>query len=143
MNFLRVFAVCGRTRNFLRFLADRILIFLRLECNLTFHRLHVLAAQEVLAPRLARALFSGCTICLHQYNQVLSATHCQISLLLRNGGAKALTLERCAHLGISVSHSSAIRMHQKLLLRKVPKQQLGGKIHLQKHFKFVILKKQR
>ena len=31
VNFLRVFAVCGRTRNFLRLLVDRILNFLRLE----------------------------------------------------------------------------------------------------------------
>ena len=44
---------------------------------------------------------------------MLSATHYRISLLLLNGGAKALTLERCAHLGISVSHSSAIRMQSK------------------------------
>ena len=53
------------------------------------------------------------SVCLHQYNQMLSATHYRISLLLLNGGAKALTLERCAHLGISVSHSSAIRMQSK------------------------------
>ena len=44
---------------------------------------------------------------------MLSATHYRISLLLVNGGAKALTLERCAHLGISVSYSSAIRMQLK------------------------------
>ena len=31
VNFLRLFAVCGWTRNFLRLLAERILIFLRLE----------------------------------------------------------------------------------------------------------------
>ena len=31
VNFLRLFAVCGRTRNFLRLLADRILNSLRLE----------------------------------------------------------------------------------------------------------------
>ena len=31
VNFLRLFAVCGRPRNFLRLLADRILNFLRLE----------------------------------------------------------------------------------------------------------------
>ena len=53
------------------------------------------------------------SICLHQCNQMLSATHYRISLLLLNGGAKALTLERCSHLGISVSHSSAIRMQSK------------------------------
>ena len=53
------------------------------------------------------------SICLHQYNQMLSAIHYRISLLLLNGGAKALTLERCAHLGISVSHSAAIKMQSK------------------------------
>ena len=31
VNFLRLFAVCGRTRNFLRLLADRIFYSLRLE----------------------------------------------------------------------------------------------------------------
>ena len=44
---------------------------------------------------------------------MLSSTHYRISLLLLNGRAKALTLERCAHLSISVSHSSAIRMQSK------------------------------
>ena len=53
------------------------------------------------------------SICLHQYNQQLSAAHYRISLLLLNGSAKALTLERCARLGITVSHSSAIRMQTK------------------------------
>ena len=33
VNFLRVFAVCGRTRDFLRLLVDRILNFLRLEVH--------------------------------------------------------------------------------------------------------------
>ena len=53
------------------------------------------------------------SICLHQYNQMLSATYYRISRLLLNGRAKVLTLERCAHLGMSVSHSSAIRMQSK------------------------------
>ena len=53
------------------------------------------------------------SICLHQCNQLLSANHYRTSLLLLNGGAKAMTLERCSHLGISVSHSSAIRMQRR------------------------------
>ena len=68
VSFLQVFAVCCRTCNFLRLLADRILIFSRLKllqikCNVTsFHRLRVLAVQELLAPLLAHALFLGCTV---------------------------------------------------------------------------------
>ena len=38
-------------------------MFLRINRNLTsFDRLRVLAAQELLAPLLARALFLGCTV---------------------------------------------------------------------------------
>ena len=68
VSFLQVFVVCCRTCNFLRLLADRILIFSRLKllqikCNVTsFHRLRVLAVQELLAPLLAHALFLGCTV---------------------------------------------------------------------------------
>lgn len=61
------------------------------------------------------------SICLHQYNQQMSAAHYRISLLLLNGGAKALTLQRCAGLGISVSHSSAIRMQTKAAAPNVSK----------------------
>ena len=40
--------------------------FLRIKCNLTsFQRLRVFAAQEPLAPLLARALFLGCTVMEH------------------------------------------------------------------------------
>ena len=53
------------------------------------------------------------SICLHQCNKLLSANHYRTSLLLLSGGAKAMTLERCSHLGISVSHSSAIRMQRR------------------------------
>lgn len=60
------------------------------------------------------------SICLHQYNQQMSVAHYRISLLL-NGGAKALTLQRCAGLGISVSHSSAIRMQTKAAAPNVSK----------------------
>ena len=71
VNFLRLFAVCGRTRNFLRLLADRILNSLRLKRNLTsFCRLRVLAAQELLAPLLARALFLGCTVSTPKTNPI-------------------------------------------------------------------------
>ena len=61
------------------------------------------------------------SICLHQYNQQMSAAHHRIRLLLLNGGAKALTLQRCAGLGISVSHSSAIRMQTKAAAPNVSK----------------------
>ena len=63
--------------------------------------------------RLRNSVCMATAVCLHQYNQQLSSAHYRISLLLLNGGAKALTLERCAHLGISMSHSSAIRMQSK------------------------------
>ena len=53
------------------------------------------------------------SICLHVCNPLLSACNYRVNLPLLNGGAKAVTLERCAHLGISVSHSSAIRMQTK------------------------------
>ena len=61
------------------------------------------------------------SICLHQYNQQMTAAHHRIRLLLLNGGAKALTLQRCAGLGISVSHSSAIRMQTKAAAPNVSK----------------------
>ena len=55
-----MFAVFGRTRNFLHLLMDRILNFLQIKCNLTsFHRLRVLAAQELLAPLLVRLIILG------------------------------------------------------------------------------------
>lgn len=63
--------------------------------------------------RFQNSVCMATSICLHQYNQQMSATHYRISLLLLNGGAKAVTLERCSHLGISMSHSSAIRMQSK------------------------------
>ena len=52
----------------MRLFLDRILNFLRLEVlaikrnSTSFHRLRVLAAQELLAPLLAGALFLGCTV---------------------------------------------------------------------------------
>ena len=76
MNFLRVLAVCGRTRNFLQLLADRIWNFWRIKHNLTsFHRLRVLAAQELLAPLFARALFLGCTVFSSHRFDIESFTH--------------------------------------------------------------------
>ena len=51
----------------------------------------------------------------------MSAAHYRISLLLLNGGAKALTLQRCAGLGNSVSHSSVIRMQTKAAAPNVSK----------------------
>ena len=59
-----------------------------------------------------RAMNSICLAsasCLKQYNQKLSAAHYRMSLLLLNGGAKAITIYRCSQLGHTVSHTSAIR----------------------------------
>ena len=63
--------------------------------------------------RFRNAVCMAKSICLQQYNQELSATHNRMSLLLLNGGAKALTLERCSDLGICISHPSAIRIQKK------------------------------
>ena len=63
--------------------------------------------------RFQNSVCMAAAICLRQYNQQLSSAHYRISLMLLNGGAKALTVERCAHLGISMSHSSAIKMQSK------------------------------
>lgn len=63
--------------------------------------------------RFRNSVCMATAVCLHQYNQQLMSVHYRISLLLLNGGAKALTVERCAHLGISMSHSSAINMQKK------------------------------
>ena len=62
--------------------------------------------------RFRNAECMATSICLHQHNQQLSATHYRISLLL-NGGPKALTLEHCSHLGICMSHPSAISIQKK------------------------------
>lgn len=51
--------------------------------------------------------------CLKQYNQQLSAAHYQTSLLLMNGGTKSFALERCASLGITMSHSATVLMQAK------------------------------
>ncbi|CAH3019463.1 unnamed protein product [Porites evermanni] len=62
--------------------------------------------------RFRNAVCMATSICLHQHNQQLSATHYRMSLLL-NGGPKALTLEHCSHLGICMSHPSAISIQKK------------------------------
>ena len=51
--------------------------------------------------------------CLKQYNQQLSAAHYRTSLLLMNGGTKSIALERCAPLGITMSHSATVLMQAK------------------------------
>ena len=56
--------------------------------------------------RFRDAVCMATSICLRQYDQQLSATDYGTSLLLLNGGAKALTLERGSHLGICMSHPS-------------------------------------
>ena len=49
-------------------------MFLRINRNLTsFDRLRVLAAQELLAPLLARALFLGCTVLQSSTNELSRA----------------------------------------------------------------------
>ena len=63
--------------------------------------------------RFRNSVCMAAAICLRQNNQQLSCAHYRVSLMLLNGGAKALTLERCAHLGITMSHSSAIKMQNK------------------------------
>lgn len=79
------------------------------------------------------------SICLHQYNQQMTAAHHRIRLLLLNGGAKALTLQRCAGLGISVSHSSAIRMQTKAAAPNVSKATCW-KTLFQRHCNSIFLK---
>ena len=75
VNFLRLFVVCGRTRNFLRLLVDRILNFLRIKRNLTsFCCLRVLVAQELLVPLLVCALFLGCTVARCHYLMAMEDT---------------------------------------------------------------------
>lgn len=71
------------------------------------------ALGEEETKKFVNSVCMAASICLRQCNQLLSATHYRISLLLLNGGAKALTIERCSLLGISVSHSAAIRMQTK------------------------------
>ena len=61
--------------------------------------------------------------CLHQYNQQMSASHYRISLLLLNGGAKPLTLQRVlvlvfqsrTHLVSECKPRQQLQMSQKLL----------------------------
>jgi len=55
----------------------------------------------------------GSILLFKAYHQQLSAAHYRISLLLMNGGAKSITIDRCARLSITVSRASAIRMQTK------------------------------
>ena len=65
-------------------------------------------------PKLRNAICAAAAICLHQYNQKLSAYHYRNGLMLRHGGVKAASLDKCDHLGLTVSQKSCIRMQSKL-----------------------------
>jgi hypothetical protein len=60
------------------------------------------------------AVCAAASICLKKYNQELSACHYRNGLFLLHGGVKALALDRCSHLGLSISHASCIRMQTKI-----------------------------
>ena len=64
-------------------------------------------------PETRNALCAAACICLKQYNQKLSAFHYRNGLLLLHGGVKAAILQRCHHLGITMSQKSCIRMQEK------------------------------
>ena len=63
--------------------------------------------------RKRNAICLAAASCLKQCNQKLSAAHYRLSLLLFNGGAKSITVDRCAQLGITVCHSCSTRMQTK------------------------------
>lgn len=63
--------------------------------------------------RKRNAICFAAASCLKQYNQKLSAAHYRLSLLLLNGGAKSITIDRCTQLGITVCHSSSTKMQTK------------------------------
>ena len=65
-------------------------------------------------PKLRNAVCAAAAICLHQYNQKLSAYHYRNGLMLLHGGVKAASLDKCDHLGLTVSQKSCIRMQSKL-----------------------------
>ncbi|KAL9984664.1 hypothetical protein ACROYT_G006985 [Oculina patagonica] len=74
----------------------------------TSEELHCLSHKERNAICLAAAS------CLKQWNQQLSAAHYRISLLLLNGGAKSVTIDRCSQLVTTKgSQHSPIRMQTK------------------------------
>lgn len=64
-------------------------------------------------PETRNALCAAACICLKQYNQKLSAFHYRNGLLSLHGGVKAASLQRCHHLGITMSQKSTIRMQEK------------------------------
>ena len=72
-------------------------------------------AEELLdlSARARNAICLAAASCLKQYNQKLSAAHYRTSLLLMNGSTKSIALERCAHLGITMSHSATVLMQTK------------------------------
>ena len=80
MNFLRVLAVCGRTRNFLRLLANRIWNFLRLELladKAQFNFFSPLACScgaRTSCTTSWRALFLGCTVSASELHTVLTSS---------------------------------------------------------------------
>ena len=81
-----------------------------------FHGRRVLMAiiQPLkLKSKSGNAICLAAAFCFKQYNNQLNAAHNRLSLLLLNTGAKAITIERHAHQGITMPHVSAIKMQTK------------------------------
>ena len=66
-----------------------------------------------LKSKSGNAICLAAAFCFKQYNNQLNAAHNRLSLLLLNTGAKAITIERHAHQGITMPHVSAIKMQTK------------------------------
>lgn len=64
-------------------------------------------------PKLRNAICAAASVCLHQYNPILSVYHYRNGLMLLHGGVKAASLDRCYKLGLTVSQKSCIRMQEK------------------------------
>jgi len=65
-------------------------------------------------PKLRNAICAAAATCLHQYNQKPSGYHYRNGLMLLHGDVKAARLEKCDHLGLTVSQKSCIHMQSKL-----------------------------
>lgn len=66
-----------------------------------------------LSHRAKNAICLAAASCFKQYNEKLSAAHYRMGLLMLNGGAKAVTIDRCSRQGLTVSHTASIRMQTK------------------------------
>ena len=71
------------------------------------------SSGELQSHKMINAICLAAASCFKQYNQQLSAAHYRMSLLLLNGGAKAIAIERCSQLGVTVSHAAAVKMQTK------------------------------